>query len=120
MSNYLPNEVVDILLILNECHRSYRRAARAVFNGILIAGIRLIGKTAILISQESIPSSFHQRQRNTLQNNNPRVFKILRLISIHVLVFVKQNVKLEFQELLFIDYYNRFDIILITQLLYRN
>jgi len=28
MSNYPPNEVVDILLILDKCHRNYRRAAR--------------------------------------------------------------------------------------------
>jgi len=28
MSNYPPNEVVDILLILGECYRNYRRAAR--------------------------------------------------------------------------------------------
>jgi len=39
-------------------------------------------------------------------------------ISIYILVFVKQNVKLEFQELLPIDY--RFDIVLITWLLCKN
>jgi len=44
MSNYLPNE--DILLILGECHRNYRRAARVY--DILIVGIPLIGKFAIL------------------------------------------------------------------------
>lgn len=27
MSNYPPNEVVDILLIFNECHRNYRHTA---------------------------------------------------------------------------------------------
>jgi len=54
-----------------------------------------------------------QRQKNRLQNNNnPRSLTILGSIHINPpLVFIKQNVKLE--ELL-IDYYNRFDIVLIT------
>jgi len=28
MSNYPPNKVIDILLILDECHRNYKRTAR--------------------------------------------------------------------------------------------
>jgi len=39
---------------------------------------------------------------------------LIILESIHILVFIKQNVKLEFQELLLIGYYNWFDVVFIT------
>jgi len=56
---------------------------------------------------------FHcQRQRNKLQNNNdPKVLTILELVYINPHISTRQA---EFQEPLFIEYYNQFDIILTT------
>jgi len=61
MSNYPPNEVVDILLILNECHRNYRRAARIYIQQYLNRwhpADRQICNIEIRILQESIANIY--------------------------------------------------------------
>ncbi|EZA50195.1 hypothetical protein X777_11334 [Ooceraea biroi] len=91
MSNYLPNEVVDILLILGECHRNDRRAARVYAQQYpnrrhpadhQIRNIEIRSRTNL----------FHrQRQRNRLQNNNaPRVLTILGLVHINPQISIRQ------------------------------
>jgi len=78
MSNYPPNKVVDIHLILDECHKDVY--AQRYPNR------RLIGKSTILKKKKrSHRNPFHRRrQRNRLQNNNnPGFLTILIHINPH-------------------------------------
>jgi len=84
MSNY-PNEVVDILLILAECHRNYReRRVARVYAQRYPDRRHPVNRPIRNIEIRSCRNLFHcQRQRNRLQNiNDPRVLTILGLIHI--------------------------------------
>lgn len=91
MSNYPPNEIVDILLILGECHRNYKLAARVYAQRYpdrrhpadrQIRNIEIRSRRNLL---------HRQRQRNRLQNNNnPRVLTILGLIHNNPHISIRQ------------------------------
>lgn len=94
----------------------------SMLNDFLIAGIQLIGKSAKL--KEDL-AEIHSIAKN--REIDYRTIMILEFsqcwewpISIHILVLVKRNLNQNFQEPLFIKYYNRFDTVLTTSLLYRN
>lgn len=91
MSNYPPNEVVDILLILGECHRNYRRAAR-VYAQRYPDRRHPAHQQIRNIEIRSRRNPIHrQRQRNRLQNNNdPRVLTILGLVHVNPHISIRQ------------------------------
>jgi len=86
-----PNEVVDILLILDECHRNHRRAA-CVYAQQYPDRQHLAYRQIRNIEIRSRRNPFHrQRQRNRLQNNNnSRVLTILGLIHINSHISIRQ------------------------------
>jgi len=91
MSNYPSNEVVDILLILDECHRNYRRAARVNAQRYLDRWHPTDRQIRNIEIRSRKNPFYRQGQRNRLQNNNnPRVFTILGLIHINSRISICQ------------------------------
>jgi len=64
MANYTQNEVVDILLILDECHRNYKNASR--FYAECYLDLRHPNPQQIInIEKRSRQNPFHRRRQQT-------------------------------------------------------
>ncbi|KMQ89415.1 inosine-uridine preferring nucleoside hydrolase-like protein [Lasius niger] len=94
MSNYPPIKVVDILLILAECHRNYRRAAHVYaqrFSDRRYPANWQIRKIKRRSRRNPTNQEYHQKQRNRLQNNNDlKVLAVLGMAHINPHISTRQ------------------------------
>lgn len=91
MANYLANDVVDILLVLGECHRNYRNASQLYRQRY--PDRRHPGPQQIInIERRSRSNALHRhrRQNRVLNNNDPRLLAILGMIHINPHISLRQ------------------------------
>ena len=80
MPDYTPNEVADILIILGECQKNYRAAARLYRqrfpDRIVIKDIEMCVRLGNLVRKRSFNEEDYE--------NNPRLLALLAMIHINV------------------------------------
>lgn len=84
MANYTPSEIIDILLVLDESHRNYRKASHLYTQRY--PDRRRPGPQQIInIEKRSRENVNHrQRQRNrNINNNDPRLLAILGMVHLN-------------------------------------